>query len=467
MITNSKSQPRHATAALKSVSLRKLLPGVVVLFCSAIVLPAPSLRAQISLTTAIDLALKSSPRVKIAQADVDKARAGLAETKDIYIPAINAGAGLGNSYGYSSNPPSLFNVTAGSLVYNAAQRDVIRAAHASLDAATLALRDIQESVAEDTALAFLALNHDQDRIVVLDEETRLTDRLVQIVQDRFDAGDDTKLELLNAKRTNAQFHLGRLTTNDNLEDDRQHLARLIGLPPTSLTVERTLPPVPSADLLTLSEQSPLPPSVASAFANAHAKQEIAFADNRFLYRPQFQLFLQFTRYATFASSFQTLQNIYATNTNGAKIGANEEAFGIQVSLPLFDKYRQARGRESLADAAHARHEAENAQFLALDGRSRLRHSLDELQLRTDIASLDQQYAQTQLDILLLQLNVPPANGPATTPKDEQNSRIAERERYLGVLDTTFQLHQTQINLLRQSGRLTDWLNSLASAPPTP
>ncbi len=467
MTTNSKPKQRHSAAALKSAPIRSLLLAGFVLLCCAAVPPAPPLHAQISLNTAVDLALKSSPRVKIAQADVDKARAGLAETKDVYIPAINAGAGLGNSYGYSSNPPSLFNVTAGSLVYNAAQRDVIRAAHASLDAATLALRDIQESVSEDTALVFIALNHDQERVVVLDEETRLTDRLVQIVQDRFDAGDDTKLELLNAKRTNAQFHLGRLITNDNLEDDREHLARLTGLPPTSLTVEGTLPPVPSADLLTFSSQSPLPPSVASAFANAHAKQEIAFADNRFLYRPQFQLFLQFTRYATFASSFQTLQSIYATNTNGARIGPNEEAFGVQVSLPLFDKFRQARGRESLADAAHAQHEAENAQFLALDSRSRLRHSLDQLLIRADIASLDQQYAQTQLDILLVQLSLPPANGPAATPKDEQNSRIAEREKYLGVLDTTFQLRETQINLLRQSGRLTDWLRSLASAQPAP
>ncbi len=467
MTTNSQPEPRHRAATPSPASPRKLLPASLVLFASALGAPATPLHAQISLTTAVNLALQTSPRVKLAQADVDKARAGLAETKDIYIPAVNAGAGLGNSYGYSSNPPSLFNVTAGSLVYNASQRDYIRAARASLDAATLSLRDVQESVAEDTALAFLALNHDQGRAAVLQQETALTARLVQIVQDRFDAGDDTRLELLNAKRTDAQFRLGRLGTNDGLEDDRQHLARLTGLPPTSLTVDDALPPVPAADLLTLSDQSPMSPAVASAFANARARQETAFADNRFLYRPQFQLFLQFTRYATFASSFQTLEKIYETNTNGQRIGANEEAFGVQVSLPLFDKYRQAKGRESLADAARAQHEAENAQFLSLDGRSRLRHSLEELRVRAEIASLDQQYAQTQLDILLLQLSLPPANGPAATPKDEQNSRIAEREKYLALLDTTFQMRQTQINLLRQSGRLSDWLRSLASAPSTP
>ena len=50
-----------------------------------------------------------------------------------------------------------------------------------------------------------------------------------------------------------------------------------------------------------------------------------------------------------------------------------------------------------------------------------------------------------------------------TPKDEQNARISEREKYLGVVDAGYQLGQAEIHLLRQTGELLPWLKSAASA----
>jgi hypothetical protein len=51
-----------------------------------------------------------------------------------------------------------------------------------------------------------------------------------------------------------------------------------------------------------------------------------------------------------------------------------------------------------------------------------------------------------------------------SPKDEQTARIAERDKYLAVLDAGFQLRQTEIQLLRQSGQLESWFKSVVSAP---
>ncbi len=48
-----------------------------------------------------------------------------------------------------------------------------------------------------------------------------------------------------------------------------------------------------------------------------------------------------------------------------------------------------------------------------------------------------------------------------TPKDEQNARITERQRYLDVLDAKVKLMQTQINLLRQTGELEQWLKAVS------
>ncbi|HEV2620026.1 MAG TPA: hypothetical protein VGU23_08840, partial [Acidobacteriaceae bacterium] len=50
------------------------------------------------------------------------------------------------------------------------------------------------------------------------------------------------------------------------------------------------------------------------------------------------------------------------------------------------------------------------------------------------------------------------------PKDEQRARIAERDKYLAVLDANYQLRQAQIQLLRQTGDLESWLKASTPTP---
>ena len=105
---------------------------------AAVTVPAS---AQISFSSAIDLALRNNPRVLAAEAEVDKARAGLEQARDIYIPTLVGGSGLGYSYGFPLGQPSVFNFTSQSLLLSFSQPDYIRAARASLTAANLALKD--------------------------------------------------------------------------------------------------------------------------------------------------------------------------------------------------------------------------------------------------------------------------------------------------------------------------------------
>ena len=80
--------------------------------------------AQISFTTAVTLALKSNPKVLMAQADVDKALATVQQLRDSYIPNIVGGSGVGPpSYGFPLGQPSIFNITSTSLVFSYSQRD--------------------------------------------------------------------------------------------------------------------------------------------------------------------------------------------------------------------------------------------------------------------------------------------------------------------------------------------------------
>jgi outer membrane protein TolC len=448
-----------------SAPLGKPMPRVLSLALAACALCAPASRAhaQISLNTAVDLALTNNPRIKMAQADAARAQAALSESKDVYIPSLNAGAGLGQAYGYSPNPPTLFNFTAGSLVYGASQFSYIRSAHAGLSAAQLALEDVREAVAEDAALTFVALDKDQRREQALNQQSNDAEKLVEIVSDRFDAGQDTRIDLTQAKLTAAQIRLNTLHAHDDTANDTAHLQRIMGIPAGPLQVAGGFPATPfPADIASQQQGALANASVASAFASARAKLQQANGDSRFLYRPQISLVIQYSRYATFTNAFISLQNEYKNPTTGnTTIGANEEVIGVQIGLPLFDKARKAKARETAAEAVHSLQEAENAQITVLDAQTRLSHTITELQARAEVATLQEQLAQQQLDIVDFQLTHPNPGTPPMTPKDQQNQRIGERDKYLDLVETNFELQQAEISLLRQTGRLREWLHQAA------
>lgn len=431
-----------------------------ILASAALAIAAPTALAQISFTTAIDLSLKSSPKVLTAQADVDKANAVIRQLRDAYVPNVVLGSGLGPpSYGFPLGQPSLFNITSQSLVFSYAQRDYLRSARSALDAAVLSLKDVRQGVAEDTALTYLALNHDLQRQAALREEQTYADRLVTIVQDRLDAGQDTPIDLTQARLSAAQIRLALLRADDDTAADQAHLARLIGLPPRGLSTSAgsvpTLAPPPSAPD---TAELPLSPAVQSAYAAAHAKRETAFGEARYIFRPQITFAAQYSRFA----EYNNYQNYYLN------FQQNNAGVGVQINIPIFDRLHRDKAREADADAAHSEHDADALRDQFFDSRQRVLHSAAELTAKAEVATLDQQLAQQQLDILLVQLKAGNGNisGAQMTPKDEQNSRIAEREKFLAVLDANFQLGQAEINLLRQTGELEAWIATAVRTQPT-
>ena len=246
----------------------------------------------------------------------------------------------------------------------------------------------------------------------------------------------------------------------------------MGVSSSLVTIDGVVPsaPLPNPDAPPETQFSS--PSVAAAYANALAREQQAEGDAHYRFRPQINLFMQYNRYATFTDSFKQLQQLkcvgnYCTNT----IGADEAAIGVQITLPLYDRYRQAKARESAADASHALHEAENSKLITLDAQAKLRHSIPEIQARAEVANLKQQLAQQQLEVLHVQLvsGNGNTNSPQMTPKDEQNYRIDERDKYLSVLEAAYQLRQAEVQLLRLTGGLEAWLKTIATqsatAPP--
>src|SRR5271169_2021112 len=140
--------------------------------------------AQVSLPTVVDLAVRNSAVVRVAVADVQRAQAALSESKDAYLPSFVFGSAVGYTYGFPVGQPSVYNIGSQSLLYSFSQPDYIRAARAALNSAQLNLKDNEEQIALDTALAYIQLDSDNRQLAALAQEREYAEKLAAIERDR-------------------------------------------------------------------------------------------------------------------------------------------------------------------------------------------------------------------------------------------------------------------------------------------
>lgn len=457
------TEPQHAA----SRSLRRssaVAAAMRLLACAAVLMAAGQATAQISFSSAIDLALKNSQKVKIAEADVARAQAGLQQAHDVYVPSVVAtSSGLGDSTGFPLGLPTVFSISAQSLVFSFSQRDYIRAAVAGLEASQLALKEAREEVSEDAAITYLSLDRGEQKRAAYNDEAQYAAKLVTIVKERLDAGQDNAMEYTRARRTEVQLRLQLLQQEDTIASESDHLARLIGIGTTTVhTIASSIPPMlkdPSGPGTLTEEQTP---GVQAAFATARSKREQAFGDARYTYRPQIGFGAEYSRFSTY-------NNNYATYYPGIQNQPNAFGLALDITVPLLNLGHKAEARASLAEADKLQHEAVYDQNQALEARLKLSHSVAEIRARAELASLDRDLAAEQLQVVLVELQNARSDANATpaSPKEEQNARIEERQRTIDMIDAELDLEEAEIRLLRQTGRLDSWLHSADSLEASP
>jgi len=417
---------------------------------------APALLpAQVSLATVVDLAQRNSSAVKLAEADVQKAQAALAQTKDAYIPNFAIGSTVGYSHGFPTGQPSVGSATMQSLVLSYSQRQYSKAARAALDAANLSLKDAREQVALDASSTYIELDTVNRELEAARQQEALSDRLAQIEEQRAEAGVDSGLDLLQTRLKIAQLKLQRLHLETRAATLAKQLAVLAGMPLGSILPDHaSIPEIPA---VTADE---LPRSTAgldAAGALARSKQFQAKGDDLSWRRPQIGFGAIYNYDSDELNSYSTYYNHFTPNN---------VSFGLQITVPFFDFSLRAKARETAAEALRSTVEAEQAkrqnevQIAALTG------SLRELDALAEVASLKQQIADEQLKTVLAQLELGngaesgPGAQPQLTPKAEQLARIDERQKFEESLDASLDLAKARLSLLRALGHMEDWLNEL-------
>jgi outer membrane protein TolC len=378
------------------------------------------------------------------------------ESVDAYKPSISVGSSLGYSYGFPVGQPSVYSVSAQSLAYSFSQPDYIRAARTALLAAQLQLKDTRQQVILDAALDYIELTTVNQQITALDREMESVHKLVEIEGDRVGAGVDSKVELTQARLTGAQVTLRRLHLVDQADLLRDRLAHLTGLKPADMVADPgTIPRAPEIS----ADGSVQNDSIQSAFASARSKLYTAFGDARQNNRPTLAFGIEYNRYAKFNNYNEYYLRFQHNNFN----------VGVQITLPLFDATRKAKAKGSSAEAVAARTQAEQAQNQTEEQVLQLQKSVDELTAQVDVAELQNELAQDQLEMVTTQLRL--GNGGQSTvplsPKDEQGARIGERNRFVDLLATRYQLMQARLSLLRSLGRIEEWAKATPGAPNGP
>jgi outer membrane protein TolC len=411
--------------------------------------------AQVTLTTAVELAQRNSSAIKLADADVRKATASVAQTVDAYYPNLVIGSTVGYSYGFPTGQPSIGSANMQSLVLSFSQTQYIKAARAGLNAANLALKDAREQVALDASTAYIELDTVNAELDAAQKQEAFAESLINIEQQRAEAGVDSALDLLQARLTTAQLKLKRLHLESRAGTLKKQLAVLTGLPVDAIVPDHaSIPEIPA---VRADEPARTTAGLESAGALALSKHLQARGDHLAATRPQ----IGFGAVYNYDSDELNNYSYYYRNFT-----PNNVSFGIEITIPLFDLAQRAKADVSAAEALRAKVEAEQAreqndvQIATLSG------SLRELDALAEVASLKQQIAAEQLKAVMAQLDL--GNGassgpnaqPQTSPKAEQLARIDERQKYQEALDAGLDLAKARLNLLRALGHMEDWLHEL-------
>jgi outer membrane protein TolC len=294
------------------------------------------LPAQVSLATVVDLAQRNSSAVKLAEADVQKAQAALAQTQDAYIPNFVIGSNIGYSHGFPTGQPSVGSATMQSLVLSYSQRQYTKAARAGLDATNLSLKDAREQVALDASTTYVELDTVNRELAAAQQQETFAGNLVRIEEQRAEAGVDSGLDLLQTRLRIAQLKLQRLHLETRAATLSKQLAVLTGMPVGSILPDHaSIPEIPA---VTADEAPRSLPGIDAAGAIARSKQFQAKGDDLSWRRPQIGFGAVYNYDSNELNSYTTYYNNFTPNNKSLSVNCDfvaplSRAAVVQVSRP--------------------------------------------------------------------------------------------------------------------------------------
>jgi outer membrane protein TolC len=424
-------------------------------FLLPLLLLSTSLVAEpITLHRAVELALNHATGISIATADEQHASATYRVLRNSYIPQLTAGAGLGWSDGFPLSlegaAPSLFNISAQSALLNPALRDFIHAAQSDVVVSNLHVKDQRNQIIQDTVLSYAELAKWELRLSRLRETQTTAEQMAAAVAQRVKEGIDSETDSARAHLSVARVRLRIAEAAGAADVLREHLSKLTGLPLASIEVDPdSLPALPTVKPEEKNQEdfvnkaADASPTVQAAVEHARAQYLRVKGEHRSLW-PSIDFAGQF---AVFDNSVNNYQRFYQPGS----FQINNGTVGVAIHFPFFNYAQHARVQEAESEALKAKKQAEAARDQASEETLRLQRSVTQMQAARDVAELEYEIAQKNIDAIRTRMENSTAN-----PHDLDNAQTQASERLIQLQDVTFELERSQVALMRATGDLETW-----------
>jgi outer membrane protein TolC len=229
---------------------------------------------------------------------------------------------------------------------------------------------------------------------------------------------------------------------------REHLSRLTGLPVASIEIDSDSMPTPP--VVEPGEDSPESldkaadsnPMVEAAVEHARAQYLRVKGEHRSLW-PSMDFAAQYANLAT----YNNYQKFYQPNS----FQPNNLTIGVAIHFPFFNLAQHARVQEAESEAFKAKKQAEAARNQVSEETLRLRRSVTQMQAARDVAELEYEIAQKNIEAVKTRMDASTAN-----LHDLDNARAQASERFISLQDVSFELERSQVELLRSTGDLESW-----------
>ena len=405
--------------------------------------PAPQPIA-LTLKRAIELALQNSKDIQVAKIQANVADSAALITKAQFLPNVYAGSGLGYSYGIPETPggraPSVFNVTYREEVINEPLRGQGKEQQEQARAQKIVLEDARNSVIVRTASAYLELVKVRHSAELLQKEQDSAEKILGVVQQRAGEGLQLPVEVTRAQLTKAQV-AQRLLQLQGREDELETFLRgQCGLA-AEQQIEVTPEELPGAaeqegaNLIASAMQNNTTLRLAQSDVQA---KEFRLTGEKRGYWPTLEFVSVYSLLAKFNNYDQYFNHFQRNNYN----------LGIQAQLPIFSPSIKANVALAQTNLQAAKTSLASKQTqVSAEVRHKTRR-VRETDAGKEVARLELQLVQQNLAELQARFE----EGKVSLTEVEK-TRLDENEKWMALLDATFQRQQAQLDLLKSAGQL--------------
>lgn len=444
------SQARRSTRITNPANSERLVALIlVVLFLPCLCGAAdPPNAVPIPFHNAVELALQHSGVMGIAAMNQWHAHQAYEEVRANWIPQLTVGSGLGYSYGFpltiEGSAPSVVNFNSQQTLFNWSLKEYLKAAKIQWKATSLDVQDKRDAVILDVALSYAQLDQLTAKVAALTEAQRAAEKGEFISQQRLQEGVDSKLELTRSQLLTARIRLRIAEAQGQSDVLRQHLASLLGVQADAIATDpQSMPTIP-----TLSQDEDLPAqAVANSLAVKQAHEQTAAAqaravgEHRATITPTIDLASQYAYLAKFNN-----YDLYFKNYT-----SNNLAAGLNIKFPFFNSVQKAKAEQAKADALIAGKQEELTKQKVREDALQLQRSLRQLSAARDVAKLEWEVSQGDLDAIKARIQTGQVN-----LRDEQNAELDSNDKHAAYLDAEFELSRAELQLLRLTGQLESW-----------